>query len=78
VESKRVPRADLAAFHIDFAQWLGGFGRRDQRIISALASGETTSAVAGRFGLTAGSVSQLRRRYERNWLVFQGEAVGSN
>jgi hypothetical protein len=78
VESKRVPPADLAAFHIDFAQWLGGFGRRDQRIISALASGEASSAVAGRFGLTAGRVSQLRRRYERNWLVFQGEAVGSN
>jgi hypothetical protein len=78
VESKRVPPADLAAFHIDFVQWLGGFGRRDQRIISALASGEATSAVARRFGLTAGRVSQLRRRYERNWLVFQGEAVGSN
>jgi hypothetical protein len=78
VESKRVLPADLAAFHIDFAQWLSSFGRRDQRIISALASGEATSAVAGRFGLTAGRVSQLRRRYEQNWLVFQGEAVGSN
>ena len=78
VESKRVPPADLAAFHIDFEHWLGGFAHRDRKIITALASGERTAAVAGRFGLTAGRVSQLRRRYERDWRVFQGEAVASN
>ena len=78
VECRRVAPADLAAFHLDFAQWLGGFAQRDRRIISALASGEATSAVAGRFGLTAGRVSQLRRRYEQDWLTFQGEAAGSN
>jgi hypothetical protein len=78
LESRRVAPADLAAFHLDFAQWLGGFAQRDRRIISALASGEATSAVAGRFGLTAGRVSQLRRRYEQDWRLFQGEAVGSN
>jgi hypothetical protein len=78
VECKRVPPAELAAFHIDFELWLEGFAHRDRQIITALAGGERTAAVAGQFGLTAGRVSQLRRRYEHNWLVFQGEAVASN
>jgi hypothetical protein len=78
VECKRVHPADLAAFHIDFEQWLGSFARRDCQIITALASGEKTAAVAGRFGLTAGRVSQLRRRYEHDWWVFQGELPASN
>ena len=41
-----------------------------------MAGGESTHAVAGRFGISAGRVSQLRRKYERLWLAFQGEAAG--
>ena len=33
-----------------------------------------TKAVAERFGLSEGRVSQLRRKFERLWRVFQGEA----
>ena len=73
VEARRMPPGDLAAFNIDFGQWLSSFPQRDRQIITALASGENTAVVAGRFGLTAGRISQLRRRYEREWHVFQGE-----
>jgi hypothetical protein len=69
-------RADvpgLAAFRVDFDRWFSMFAKRDQRIITALASGEFTKAVAERFAISPGRVSQLRRRYERQWLVFQGE-----
>jgi transposase len=48
--------------------------RRDRSIISALITGEHPSAVADRFGISRGRVSQLRRKYEQEWLNFQGEA----
>lgn len=64
---------DLAAFRIDFSQWLTTLTRRDRRIIAALVSGERTTAVADRFRLSAPRISQLRRRYERDWRIFQGE-----
>jgi hypothetical protein len=56
---------DLAAFRVDFDRWFSTFTRRDQRIITALASGECTKAVSEKFGISPGRVSQLRRRYER-------------
>jgi hypothetical protein len=73
IECRRVLPSDMAAFRIDLEQWLRSFTPRTRRIITTLASGERTAAVAEQFGLTAGRVSQLRRRYERHWLAFQGE-----
>jgi len=64
---------DTAAFRIDFAHWLKSLAHRDRRIIAAFVSGERTSAVADRFGLSWGRISQLRRKYERAWRIFQGE-----
>jgi Helix-turn-helix domain len=48
---------------------------KDQKIISALASGECTKIVAQRFGISPARVSQLRRRYRvtgKEALVFRG------
>jgi hypothetical protein len=75
VEGHRESIPDLAAFRIDFAAWLRKLSRRDRKIIGALVRGERTFAVAERFGITAGRVSQLRRRYEREWQVFQVEGA---
>lgn len=66
---------DLAAFRIDFAGWLQTLTHRDREIICALSSGDTTMAVAEQFGLSEGRVSQLRRKFEKLWLTFQGEAI---
>jgi hypothetical protein len=71
---RKVPVPDLAAFRLDFGQWFQGRSRRDQAIILALVAGEQPSVVADRFGITRGRVSQLRRRYEKEWRTFQGEA----
>jgi DNA-binding NarL/FixJ family response regulator len=71
----RVDIPALAALRIDFDRWFRTFTQRDQKIIGALASGECTKAVAEKFGISPGRVSQLRRRYERQWMVFQGESV---
>ena len=64
---------DLAAFRVDFADWLATLSRRDRRIINRLACGDRTMEVAERCGLSWSRVSQLRRRFEREWRTFQGE-----
>ncbi len=74
VEDQKAGIPDLAAFRIDFAQWLRLLTDRDREIICALSSGDSTKLVAQRFGLSEGRVSQLRRKFERLWQIFQGEA----
>jgi hypothetical protein len=66
---------DLVAVRVDFPQWLGMLSRRDRSVISALIAGEHPSAIGDRLGITRGRVSQLRRKYEELWRVFQGEAA---
>jgi hypothetical protein len=70
---RKVPVPELAAFRVDFGHWFQMRSLRDRSIISALIAGEQPSSVADRFGISRGRVSQLRRRYEREWRVFQGE-----
>jgi hypothetical protein len=74
LSDRKVPVPDLAAFRIDFARWLKTLCHRDRRIIAAFVAGQGTSFVADKFGMTAGRVSQLRRKYQQMWAVFQGEA----
>lgn len=73
IADRKASIPDTAAFRIDFARWLRGLSRRDRRIVTALAAGDHTKTLAGRFGITPGRVSQLRRKYQRLWLSFQGE-----
>lgn len=75
VEDRTAGIPDLAAFRIDFPQWLQTLTRRDRSVISALIAGEGPSVIADRFGISRSRVSQLRRRYEREWMEFQGEAA---
>jgi hypothetical protein len=64
---------DQAAFRIDFPRWRRRLSRRDRQIVDELMTGEGTQRVARRHGLTAGRVSQLRRRFREDWLAFHGE-----
>ena len=75
VADRKVPIPDTVAFRVDFAEWLRSQGQRDRKIIAAFIRGERTMTVAGRFGITEGRVSQLRRKYERAWRMFQGEVA---
>jgi hypothetical protein len=75
IADRNAPIPDTAAFRIDFAEFLRRLPRRDRRIIRALIAGEQAFAVAQRYGLSAGRISQLRRRYERDWQLFQGEPL---
>lgn len=72
LESRRVSPADQACFNLDFQAWLRTWPSRHRQIIAALAAGHGTLAVARKFGVSEGRVSQLRRRYEASWQQFQG------
>lgn len=73
IAERKASIPDTAAFRIDFAEWLRTLTRRDRKIIAAFVRGERTWAVAERFSVTNGRVSQLRRKFEDLWRVFQGE-----
>ena len=64
----RVP--EQAAFRIDFPAWRARFGRRDRAVLDALARGDGTGEVAGRFALSPPRVSQLREAFRADWLAF--------
>jgi hypothetical protein len=75
VEDRHATPADIARVRIDFADWLRTLPRRTRRIAEVLSTGETTSAVAKRFHVSAGRISQLRRQLYEGWLEFIGEAA---
>ena len=72
LESRRVSPADQACFNLDFQDWLRAWPQRHRQIITALAAGHRAKAVARKFGVTEGRMSQLRDRYQRSWEQFQG------
>lgn len=74
LESRRVTPAEQAIFNLDFQAWLAGWSYRHRQIIHHLAAGHRTMAVARKFGVSEGRVSQLRRHYEQSWRQFQGVA----
>jgi DNA-directed RNA polymerase specialized sigma24 family protein len=67
------PPPEAAAFRIDFPAWLATWPERDRRLIEGLGLGERTLALAQRFGLTPGRISQKRRQYHDDWERFCGD-----
>jgi hypothetical protein len=74
IEDRRAGPAETAAARIDFSEWLGILPARQRRIAKLLATGESTGAVAKRFKVSSGRISQLRRELKTSWETFQGEA----
>lgn len=73
VEDRRATPADLAAARIDVREWLETLPERSRHLAEQLATGESTSCAAKRFGVSSSRVSQLRRELECAWNTFQGE-----
>jgi hypothetical protein len=73
-EDPRTTPAELAAMRVDFEAWLATLTPRNRQLANVLATGETTSAVARTFRVTAGRISQLRRELFESWRRFVGEA----
>ena len=75
VEDKRAPVADQVAAKLDVGAWFATLTKRMKVIAKDLAIGCSTSEVAKMHGVTAGRISQLRRKLEGSWAEFQDEAV---
>ena len=55
---------------MDFQAWYHRQSTRDQEIITDLAMSETTTAVAKKYGVTPGAISQRRKAYSLSWNAF--------
>ncbi len=75
VEDRRAGPAEIAACRIDFADWLRRLTARLRRIALALASGQTTAAVAKMVGVSPARISQIRGLLKKSWETFQGETI---
>ena len=73
LEDRHAGPAETAAARIDVTAWFRTLSTRNRKIAKALAVGERSSAVARRFGLSCGRISQLRQWFWRQWQEFQGE-----
>ena len=72
-ESRHATPAELATIRIDFAAWLDRLSDRQREIALCLAVGEPTGAVARRFCVSNGRISQMRFELATRWRQFQGE-----
>lgn len=72
VEDKRATPAEVATTRVDFSAWLETLSSRKRKMVDCLAAGESTSTVAGMFGVTPGRISQIRRELAEAWRTFQG------
>jgi hypothetical protein len=73
IEDHRAGPAEIAAVRIDFGDWLASLPGRLRKIVSTLATGESTVAAAKRFGVSAARISQLRGELKASWHGFQGK-----
>jgi hypothetical protein len=74
VEDLHTPVFEQVCFRLDFPEWLARLSRRNRRIAQSLSIGNSTSAVARRFRISPGRISQLRREFYESWQAFCGAA----
>jgi hypothetical protein len=66
------PPCQQAMFRHDFPLWLRRLTRRDRRLAVDLMKGERTLDAASKHRISPARVSQLRRHFCRDWLLFCG------
>jgi hypothetical protein len=69
-DNTKSPPDQQAMFRIDFPAWRASRTERDRRVLDELMLGERTLDVAGKYGLSPGRVSQLRREFHDDWEFF--------
>jgi hypothetical protein len=69
-DNTQTPPDEQCAFRIDFPAWRATHAERDRRLLDDLMLGERTLEVAGKYGLSPGRVSQLRRELHDDWEFF--------
>jgi hypothetical protein len=74
-DNTQTPVDEQAAFRIDFPAWLTTHHERNRSIIETMATGERTSALSDKYGISPARVSQLRLEFYRDWHIFLGDLV---
>jgi hypothetical protein len=72
-DNTRTPPDEQCAFRIDFPAWRATHAERDRQVLDDLMVGERTLDVAGKYGLSPGRVSQLRREFLLDWRRYVSE-----
>jgi hypothetical protein len=72
-DNTRSPVDEQVAFRLDFPAWRATHAERDRRLLDDLMLGERTLDVAGKYGLSPGRVSQLRREFLADWRRYLSE-----
>jgi hypothetical protein len=72
VDNSQTPPPEQVAFRLDFPAWLLTRTERDRRLAEDLMTGERTSDVSTKFGLSPARISQLRRDFHEDWERFCG------
>jgi hypothetical protein len=71
-DNTQTPPPEQVAFRLDFPAWLRTRTERDRRLAEDLMTGERTSDVSTKFGLSPARISQLRRDFHEDWSRFCG------
>jgi len=69
-DNTRTPPPDAAAFRIDWRAWRRRRSRRDRRIMDRMMLSERTQDLARQFRISPSRVSQLRREFQDDWMIF--------
>jgi hypothetical protein len=72
-DNTQSPVVEQVCFRLDFPSWRASRTERDRRVLDDLMVGERTSDVAGKYGLSPGRVSQLRREFLTDWHRYISE-----
>jgi hypothetical protein len=72
-DNTQSPVVEQVCFRLDFPLWRASHTDRDRRVLDDLMLGERTLDVAGKYGLSPGRVSQLRRELHDDWELFCAE-----
>ena len=73
-DNTQTPPPDQAAFRHDYPAWLAEQGSFKRSILEEMAKGETTQALAEKFGKSPGRISQMRKQAHDDWHYrFHGE-----
>jgi hypothetical protein len=77
IEDRHATPADVAAFRIDFADWLGRLRPQLRAVALVLAVGNTPAEAAEHFQVTRSRISQLRCELRASWQTFQTEPLAA-
>jgi hypothetical protein len=69
-DNTQTPPDEQCAFRIGVPAWRATHAERDRRLLDDLMLGERILEVAGKYGLSPGRVSQLRRELHDDWEHF--------